>query len=247
MVLARKGRNLAVMDPNCISYWYPRILALKEEILMPPTDLFAFDFDAACIHWEKGTLATTDLVAFFMQYCGNGVTNFIRNGHTSGKFDWAEACYIPGDITTEQMAQHIHNIIGFHLMHGIGRTNYWAIRQYIQPEILGVMENGMPLAAEYRFFVEDGQIVHQQPYWCPGNADKNVSLESLQSAYAILDQLVAEPRDVALRIGTELGREFRGWSVDMMLGKNGRWYFIDAALAHQSFKWSGQWEKELTT
>lgn len=240
---------MAIANPNCMSYWYPRILVMrgsKEEVLMPETDMFAFDADALGKHWERGTLADTDIVEFFMQYCGQGETAFLRNGHTSGKHDWENACYLPGDITKEELARHIHNIFEFSLMHSIGRSNYWAIRKYILPELIATSASGMPLAAEYRFFVRNGEIVHSQPYWCPGNVDTQVTLDQLKSAYLILDKMIEEPATIAARVGRQLCLEYSDWSVDMMLGKDGKWYFIDAALAVQSFKWSGEWDQEIT-
>lgn len=214
---------------------------------MPHTDLYAVDFETICTQWEGGTLDQSPLIDFLMNYSGKGTPNFIRDGHTSAKHDWYNTCFVAPDITRDRMVDQVANIIGFNLIHGIGRTNYWAIRQYVEPETLGTTAYGMPLAAEYRFFYHNGEITHVQPYWCPENVDTQVTLDQLKSGYELLDQMIEIPKEIAMRVGRLIATEYPSWSIDVMLTKKGDWLFIDAARAEQSFRWSGKWDQKEVT
>jgi hypothetical protein len=231
-------------DPNCLSYWYPRI---PKSVPTPETRILVMP--------ESETWALADLCDGNTPGCWNrfivelrtladeiGYPCFLRTGHGSGKHDWERTCYLPDRDT---LPQHVADLVEWsQLVDMIGIPhNVWVVRKLLPVEPMFHAFRGMPISRERRLFVVDQRVQCCHPYWpvdaiaaqpprgCPDWRDR---LEADNGTTPRPDELIAH----ALAVATQDGIRQRDWSMDF-LWSGGQWWLTDMALAQRSFHWPG--------
>src|SRR3990167_2427173 len=93
-----------------------------------------------------------------------GAPIFLRTGHTSQKHGWRKTCYV-ADL--DALPRHVAELTEFSAiadMLGLP-TESWVGREFLELDARFVAFDGMPVAAERRFFVAGGRVVCHHPYW----------------------------------------------------------------------------------
>lgn len=247
-----KESRFLMVDKNCLSYWYPRLVAYG--LPVPTTEIVEW-------HGEPGALVEitngkepdgiaafeAELMQAALRISKSGPW-FLRTGQTSNKHRWRESCFV---TDLDKISKHIGSLVEFsHIADFFGLDHeVWAVREYLPVDPIDYLPSyeGMPLVVEARAFARHGGIVCAHPYW-PRDAildgyrrDTTTSPEWKNS---IADRGAADPetldgwKPIADHAARAFADEPEGFSIDLLKTRRG-WYVTDMALADRSFHWPG--------
>lgn len=231
------------MDVNNLAYWFPKIRDAglpvpRTEILTMPDDVCeeaytVFDGATDTPLFNKWVTGLEEVVAKV------GRPAFLRTGHTSGKHDWKNTCFIGPDSDVGQHAFGIIEYSALNSMFGELPWQTWVVREMLPSKVIGVCPRfgDMPVAREYRVFVDGGLCECWNPYWPLGALrqggndidDKDYTNWCRFRDAAERQQVMALAQRAGLAVG---GR----WSVDILDTERG-WFVTDMAEADKSFHW----------
>ncbi len=240
-------RRLHRENLNCLSYWYPKLLAAdlpvpRTRIVRIPTKSIIDDRFRALGGDDFNDRDNTWLDVLMLAAVEIGFPCFLRTGQTSHKHDWERTCYLhqPEDLTSHVLAliefSECADLLGL-------PWNVWAVRELLPTTPVAVVYRGMPLCREFRCFVRDDELVCLHPYW-PEKAVRDGFHDSermgdFAAIYRDVTQIEDGERMEVERLARAAGRAVGGsWSVDLLDTING-WYVTDMALADRSWHWPG--------
>ena len=224
-----------------MSYWYPRlqlsgVLTPRTEIVRTGVNFWPL-FDGQPVEGFGEFVAE---LAGAAQQVG-GFPAFLRTGHTSAKHDWKNSCYVASET---ELRSHVIAILEYgectSLM-GLP-VDVWAVRELI-PTICHFLafHGRMPITQERRYFFADGMVCCRHPYW-PDSAFINqwCSTESWRAALRVMNLETKQETGNLAMLTQRVAAHFDGaWSLDWLLGADGRWWAIDMATAETSWHWPG--------
>lgn len=168
-----------------------------------------------------------------------GYPLFLRSDLVSGKHAWKDTCFVE---KPEDLFSHIFAVIEENETAGPLGVPFQAMvfREFIELEWrFKAFWGEMPVARERRYFVKDGEILCHHPYWPPDSIIKP-SVENWQD---LLQELNHESDLEVIKLSAyarQISQVLPGyWTLDFAKAKNGKWYFIDAAVGYISFHWEG--------
>lgn len=223
--------NMELRGQNCLSYWFPKIMDL---VPVPKTEI---------IHTSVNLIETVtqpdvmpkgfdDFIKQLGDACDEmGYPCFLRTGHTSGKFEWRDTCFV---ASREVLPAHVAALVEYsECVDLIGLPYHvWAVRELLPTRSYGTAFRGMPVCKEFRVFVEGPQVRCWHPYW-PENSFKG----NLPAEYNELCKLEEEDQRIVLDMASKVGYMMNNqWSVDVLLTDRG-WYVTDMARAESSWHW----------
>jgi hypothetical protein len=164
-----------------------------------------------------------------------GYPLFMRTDQASGKHDWVDTCYVPNE---ESLIPHMYNLIWWHRMADMfGGLDWHALvfRELLDLGSTFTAFHGMPVAAERRYFVRDGDVICHHSYWVKEAIVQGSRATDLPKDWrSRLKKLNEENRyeilhltDLAEKFSSTVNRGF--WSVDFARDVKGNWWLIDAA------------------
>jgi len=222
---------------NDLRYWYPKV---KDIVKTPDTVIVEAD-GIEFIHMldgnpVKGWDSFLHRMWEAVRQIG-GTPCFLRTGHTSGKHQWKDTCYL---TDMDCLPEHIYNLVEFSFIADFWGLplDTWAVRKLLPTEpVFTAFYGDMPITRELRLFVKDGKIVHWQPYWpaaaIKGHCKDPVWLERMPSIQSFSE---SELWDLSIQT-IAINKAVPGyWSVDWLHTKTG-WYMIDMAIGDMSYKW----------
>lgn len=227
------------IDKNCLSYWFPKIRDAglptpKTQVLHTESPLTQLLDGVMPPGFEGFEYAIKEAAAEIGYPC------FLRTGHTSGKHDWKDTCYVAAE---SDLIAHVMRLIEYSQMVDIFGLpcDVWAIRELLPVDYEMTAFRDMPICKEFRCFVNNEQVLCHHPYW-PLQA-LELGLRSrphdFSAKYERICSLRNEERCAILDLASEAGKAVEGkWSVDLLHTRQG-WYIIDMALAERSYHWSG--------
>jgi len=219
-------------DPASIAYWYPRLKDL--DIPTPETVIV----DASGVElWDlidgktpKGFIEFVKRIEKAAENIG-GFPIFLRTGHTSGKHGYAATCRVPAAWSLPARIARLVDESGAADVLGLP-VDTWAVRQLLELDALFLAFEDLPIAPEFRVFIDHGAIACVHPYW-PEEAIRKPNLrewrELLRDAYANTD--TKSIRELAARVADGFDDY---WSVDFAPSK-GQWFVIDMAPGARSW------------
>jgi hypothetical protein len=180
---------------------------------------------------------------------------FIRGCSTSGKHDWERTCFFSAGTLDDKdkFVQQLSNLIDDHANKFLGLPMLGlAIREFISSTpIFFAFHGNLPITKERRLFYSKGTgIWCNHPYWpreaieewkqrWGGKLPKDWE-EQLDDMNHLFEHERRTLETEARTIGRALvSDEFPDWSIDFLYGHDGNWYFIDCAIAGESFHWKG--------
>ena len=217
-------------NPNSMTYWWPLVLPLRQQVPMPETRIIDIGWKAllAVLDGEP-TPWLPDVVAAAREI---GCPVFMRTDLCSAKHGFEGTCYIgtPADI-----GRNIFSLVEETVCNWLDPCAI-AIREYLPPVYSFTAFRGLPVGRERRHFVEDGRVLCRHPYWPeeaiePGRPDNPAWRDLLRGA----SEETVEESGLLTQYACALSGALPGaWSVDFMCTERG-WFFIDCALAKDSW------------
>lgn len=227
------------IDRNSMLYWFPkteplpipqpRTIIVELENVCELNPMLDDDFECLEPYQDQIDKATESL----------GFPLFLRTDQSSGKHGWKDTCYVKN---REKLERNMAGVIEENAMAGILGLPYKALvfRQYIPMHSKFKAFYGMmPVSSERRYFVKDGEIVCRHPYWPPEAIEK--TFDAPRGWKHLLAQMNKQSAPERATLGVharDIAEVMDGaWSVDFCKSFQGRWYFIDMAVAEDSWHW----------
>ncbi len=240
-------RRLFSQNRNCLSWWFPKLLRAglpvpRTRIVTIPTCGIQSAFFRVFDGKDLGSDAHAWLAVLRLAAEEIGLPCFLRTGQTSHKHDWLDTCYLE-DIS--HLGPHVVRLIEFsECADIIGLPwNIWAVRELLPVRAIATIYREMPLAREFRCFVDGNKLLCHHPYWPwdaveQGCADHKAP-DGLGTKYMALCAISATERHEITELATAAGEACGGrWSVDILDTERG-FYVTDMALMDQSWHWPG--------
>lgn len=219
-------------------YWWPRVCGLG--VPAPGTKVLEFGSrrlaGLCCPENEEDAASARRVIEAVKEAArGFGYPVFIRTDHASGKHNWENACYVASE---EDLPRCLGGLIEANELADL-TPEAIVVRRYIPLESAFVAFWGnMPVAKERRYFVRDGKVVCHHPYW-PEDAVRfppGREPEGWREKLAALNEETPEEIELLSGCAARLGAALPGyWSLDFAKGRDGVWYFIDAARGELSW------------
>lgn len=230
-------------DLTALTHWFPLLEAAG--LPVPRTIILEMPEAAQRCIWAAfdGKDGTPDQGAEFAAFVERiteaaasvGFPAFLRTAHTSGKHQWKSTCYLTAD---SEVAHHIYALAEFsEIADFMGLPwDTWVVREFLPTSPVAVCPyyGDMPVTREFRFFITDGEIVCEHPYW-PDHAIVDGGADLSPEAYtALCDMPDAEACRTLARAA---GRAVPGsWSIGLLHTARG-WFVTDMAEAAKSWHW----------
>jgi len=231
----REQTNL--QQESSMLHWFPKV---KDIIPVPRTEFFALTTEEAyqIIGLLDRVLLPETLATRIEAAAGKiGYPLFMRSDQGSAKHDYNHTCRV---LSEDRLIPNLATLIEWHLM-----VDLWpralAFREMLPLASPFDAFDGLPIAKERRYFVEDGKVICHHPYWPEGAIEfrergRDISPRGWRLALKVLN--VEEPEEVALlsTLAERFSRAVPGFfSVDFAMEKGGRWVMIDAARGELSW------------
>lgn len=228
--------NAGKIPRSSMFFWWPLIRDL--DIPKPKTVMIEWKVEESPFEILDGktTVAMSEFIAEIKAAAdGLGYPFFLRSDEVSNKHEWGRSCYVESG---DRIAQNLSSILELTAMEfGIGFRGV-AVREFLDLDSRFTSHNGMPVAAERRYFVKDGIIECFHPYWPPAA----ISRPSVRDWKERLEELQTQSAgEFALlkRHAEKVCRAAGGhWSIDFCRHRNGTWYLTDMAPGELSYHWA---------
>ena len=231
---------------NSLFTWYPLIkdLVPTPKTVMIPLKGELEDLDEALCYRPTKDPAMRNLAdsAIEAVHSLGGYPVFVKGDESANKHDWVESCYVTSD---EQMEKGIKNMLEFTFMVMMGPDfRGVAVREFLNLDWKFHAFSGMPIAREFRFFIENGYVQCWHPYWFPAcmqrvdDEDWLPKLREIQKlSFEELDLLDKYSRTISKAV-EPLGAKDNYWSLDYCIDKKDVWYLTDMAYGPDSYHYA---------
>jgi len=229
-----RGKRWKLMRESSMCYWFPRVASLlpvpRTVIIELPLKVLAAVYSGD--RWSDFPAEFRRTVLYNARILGFPL--FLRTDQASGKHRWVETCYVERE---RDLVSHIFRVLEFNECAAPFGLPYRALvlREYVPLHSAFRAFNGMPVARERRYFVENGRVLCHHPYW-PQDAIEEVHHhapglpENWRELLSELNREKGDERAVLGRLARLFSSRVRGyWSVDFAYTARGEWILIDAA------------------
>lgn len=231
-----------MVDKNCISYWFP-ILDATSGVNVPETIIIRMPISIYRGEGDLPSLSYLDTLTemIFAATRLVGLPAFLRTGQGSGKHDWTSTCFLKESILDSEILDRVARLCEWsQIVDAMGLPYHvWAIRQFLRLKHDFTAFNGMPVAREYRCFIENDEVKCVHPYW-PEDAIQSASVEDWRER--LRDMYGEGPDQAMVDMAAKVADAFKNdgaWSVDLCEDVDGKWWVTDMAEAKRSFHWKG--------
>lgn len=225
---------------NDLADWFPVVEATGVKVprttIIPVPESFIYTL----LEDEKPTDADLAVIpaveAAAREY---GYPAFLRTGEHSAKHYWKDSCFVdePGKITSA-----IGTMFETQVMMFMPMPQTIVVREFLKAEPVFYAFNGTPITKERRYFVKDGKVYDNHPYWplmsIEGHSPRDEhDIELPQSEWHDLLKGISQDDDheELVALTEKAAANLTGaWSVDW-LRVGDEWVFIDAAHAESSY------------
>lgn len=166
-----------------------------------------------------------------------GFPLFMRTDQMACKHSWKHTCFVS---IKDELFRNLYTLVEENFckdMAGECEPNAIVFREFLELDWKFKAFDEMPIASEWRFFVDEKGVKCFHPYW-PPNAIRRPSipnwLELLKEMNEITPKDLRHLTDYGCRIGKTLGGY---WSVDFCKTKTGIWTLTDMAMGEASYHW----------
>lgn len=242
----KEHRDLFPIEERaCLSYWYPKIKHLQT----PNTVFLEYPLSAHNLYLEDSERPLKFLDSLEDKFDEAkerfGTPFFFRTGQTSGKHDWPNTC--SKVIHKNELTDRVNALKVYSAAASISGlpTNVWCFREWLDLKHEFTAFSGMPIGPEMRFFVQDSNIIHTQPYWFKdalrGYVDEDYPdwkdcIEEMRSVQSIdFKGAHKKAKEAACAISHKFKYPESAWSVDVCLTVDEKWWIIDMAPAEASY------------
>lgn len=217
-----------------MAYWYPKIKELP--IPQPKTEFVLHDE-----HWwdylDGRKFAKEDISKLKKAIAKFGYPVFMRTDLCSGKHQYLKCCYVDNEPSIESA---LYNLIEQNALRDLWFSDI-IVREFIHLDYRFRAFDGLPIAAERRYFIIDGKVACHHPYWVEDAIrfdqrserwERTNWRKCLQELNTETETEIAILSNYAELVASVLEGN---WSIDFARAKDGMWYLIDMALAEESW------------
>ena len=249
--------NIPLTRETSMLHWWPKIqglgLPLPGTVIVELTreecvDLWGFVTAQEDEHREVEGLPVdlVDRLQGAAEWIGYPL--FMRTDQASGKHEWKDTCYVEKG---EDLIGHLSNLLMWHEMANLVGLPWQAVvfRELLHLRSTFAAFNGMPVAAERRYFVRDGAVICHHPYWVKEAIEQGHGLEPLPKGWKKklwrLNCETVREATILPGLAERFSRAVEGyWSVDFAQDIGSNWWLIDAARGELSWHPDGCTKKE---
>lgn len=216
---------------NDITFWYP--VLFHSQIPVPKTIILHTNIDMEVVSYGKKPDGFDDFVKEVRSAIKKvGLPAFFRTGYLSNKHDWKNSCFI---TDLDKIQNHITSLVEMSDIATIDRfcpCDFFAVREIIKTKPYFTYFSGdMPITSERRYFVRNGKIECQHPYW-PAEVFPDIDKKQIEE----LNRFGEEDKAILDSMATYISKKFSGyWSVDFLKDINNKWYCTDMAIGESSY------------
>lgn len=217
---------------NSLSEWFP--LVERTGVPVPETVIFDIPEELVAEFLDERPLSPESREALALVHAE--VTRlgdaFLRTDLLSAKHSWLHSCRVNAD---SNIPAHVFELVMAHAMNMLPRPRNLVVRELLPTTALLIAFDGMPIAAERRYYAKDGVVDDHAPYWPLAALESSAQGNDWRRALALAS--VESPEEVAeltLLAETASAHLPGAWSLDFLLTTRG-WVFIDAAHAEESY------------
>jgi len=165
-----------------------------------------------------------------------GYPVFLRSDQGSAKHDYLRTCRLEFE---ERLLGQLACLIEWHLMWDLWPRAI-VFRELLQLNAPFRAFEGLPIAKERRYFVDEGKVLCHHPYWPEGAIEQRHAVPKLPDGWQkMLAEINQEDEDeiaCLTRMAESFAEAVPGfYSVDFAQKKDGQWILIDAARGELSW------------
>jgi len=219
-------------NKSSFCYWYPKIVGkipAPRTVIVP---LSLDDTDSLYCSLDGKPIPDNLISRIKAGAAGFNYPVFMRTDEISGKHSFKETCFVTSE---KEILSHVLNLVIETTMLFTVSFNAIIFREYLNLNSSFKAFNGLPIASERRYFVDEGKVLCHHPYW-PEGAIEDPSRSDWRIRLAKLNEESAEEVKELSAYAEQFAKELEGaWSVDFAKLRTGKWIMIDAAEAHRSW------------
>lgn len=235
-------------NKNNFSYWAPKLGSLiGPYVVFALPDWFLDAYTSGDINdKQKITDYFAENITPIIQGMFPEGECFMKNGCFSNKFSFDQNCHIVG-LSNENIVEHMLNIEYDALMYETNGDLEVVFRPYISaPENCPTMYGGMPFRVELRAFYDfdNKKYLYDEFYWnwdyCHSKLDEVDNVVYEKEYERVYKEFEQQRESIKKYLEENLDKiELTGqWSVDVMVGPDGKYHVIDMATADRSAYWN---------
>jgi hypothetical protein len=219
---------------NSMLFWFPKIKDL--DIPIPKTEMIIVNLNFNYIEYldNPQNFPRNILKLLKMKAREIGYPIFLRTDHLSGKHE-----AIPFVKEERDLYACVFGLMEVSSMAELP-INAFIIRKHLELDWKFEAFNGLPIAKERRYFINNGKVICHHPYWIEDAIHfwKETSPPP-ENWKEQLQKLNIETLD-EIKILTSYTEKVSSifddyWSIDFAYGKDGTWYLIDMAIGYDSW------------
>ena len=218
--------------------WFPKI---KDILPVPKTEILEISKEETfkIIQLLDGDMISEELHQKIKAAANKiGYPLFMRSDQGSAKHDYDHSCHVASE---DKLLGNLACLFEWHLM-----VDLWPVAIVFR-ELLNLNSpfkafDGLPIAKERRYFVDDGKVICHHPYWPIGAIEQVRGHKELPGSWMeMLESINKE--DIEVPYLTKLAEDFNEkvpgfYSVDFAQALDGGheiWFMIDAARGELSY------------
>ncbi len=216
--------------------WFPKI---KDVLPVPKTEILPLNNDefGELIGLLDGNPILPELRTKIANSAAKiGYPLFMRTDQGSAKHDYENSCHLTSE---KDLLGHLACLIEWHLMRDLWPQAI-VFRELLQLHAPFKAFDGLPIAKERRYFVDEGKVMCHHPYWPEGAIQPGRSIKNLMPGWQKKLAEINQEDEGEISCLTRMAEDFNEcvpgfYSVDFALTGIGKWYMIDAARGELSY------------
>lgn len=216
--------------------WFPKI----EKVLpVPKTEIMRISDEKVyeVMNLIDGTDISEGLWWKIKEYADTiGYPLFLRSDQGSAKHDYENSCYVTSE---KELKGHLACLFEWHLMRDLWPQAI-VFRELLNLQAPFKAFDGLPIAKERRYFVDEGKVMCHHPYWPEGAIEQGRNQKILPTQWKDMLAVISEEDKGEITYLSQLTEIFNElvpgfYSVDFAQTADGVWYMIDAARGELSW------------
>jgi hypothetical protein len=225
-----------MQQDSSLLHWFPKIkdlLPVPNTEVLQLTDEQVYDIVGLLDGDSFPAVLQDDIIHSAGKF---GYPLFLRTDQGSAKHDYAHSCHVENE---EQLLGHLACLFEWHLIHDLWPRAI-VFRELLQLNAPFKAFDGLPIAKERRYFVDEGKVLCHHPYWPEGAIETGRGAKSPPANWQELLADINQEDDAEIACLTEMAERFSAavpgfYSVDFAQAIGGKWYMIDAARGELSW------------
>lgn len=165
-----------------------------------------------------------------------GYPLFLRSDQGSAKHDYENSCYVASE---KELLGHLACLFEWHLMRDLWPQAI-VFRELLPLNAPFKAFDGLPIAKERRYFVDEGKVMCHHPYWPEDAIQTGREVKNLVTGWQKKLAEINQEDEGEIACLTRMAEDFNEnvpgfYSVDFAQSESGKWYMIDAARGELSY------------